>query len=551
MDIIKKYALKNAIDHNGKAVAKAVLPKVLGEDPSLKSDIPSLMKNIEAVVKEVNSMTLDEQISQLKKIAPELLVRERSVQGLPDLPNVGSHVVLRLAPYPSGPLQIGNARMAILNDEYAKRYNGKLILFYDDTIGTSSTTDKLSKGIMPKAYGWIEQDLKWLGVEWHETYYKSDRLEIYYDYCEQLIKKGKAYVCTCDANVWRSVYKAGKKPCPCRSREVEENLYLWDKMLNGAFSEGKAVVRLKTGMELADPAVRDHVIMRISFKDHPRVGKRYCVWPTMEFSWAIDNYLLGVTHVIRGKDLMKEDVVEKQIFDMFGWKHINYLHFGRFSIAIPKSKLKEMIKRGEIKEYDDPRTWNIPSLRRRGIQPEAIREYILHFGMSLADVEGSPEILYGKNRKIIDPIAKRYYFVKDPVKLRLHGYPVPFEAKVPLHPEVEFGYKLYKLDRGETYILVEKKDVNKEARLKDLMNVVFSDGEAIYSQDDLSVKKIHWVLDDHKVKVKVVMPDASVIEGYAESYIKDCKVGDIIQFERFGFGRVDSLDPVVVYYAHR
>src|SRR4030042_362847 len=157
--------------------------------------------------------------------------------------------------------------MIVLNDEYVKRYNGKMILFFDDTIGTSAAglaTDPGAKFIVPEAYDLIEEGLKWLGVKIHERYYKSDRVDIYQKYARELIERGEAYVCTCEAEVFRTKYKQVGVDCPDRIVSVEENLARWEKMLDGTYAEGTAVVRLKTGMQAKNPAIRDHIIMRIS-----------------------------------------------------------------------------------------------------------------------------------------------------------------------------------------------------------------------------------------------------------------------------------------------
>ena len=140
---------------------------------------------------------------------------------------------------------------------------------------------------------------------------------------------GKAYVCDCDAGKWRDQFKLKKKACPCRSNPVEENLVRWEKMLDGTYAEKTAGVRIKTSMDHPDPALRDHIIMRISEREHPRIGQKYRVWPLLEFSWGVEDHLLGITHIIRGKDLMKEDRVEEQIWEMFRWKKsTEFIHYG-------------------------------------------------------------------------------------------------------------------------------------------------------------------------------------------------------------------------------
>jgi len=564
--LIKKWALKNAIDHKGKAVVGAVIPKVIGENSELKSKIKELMPLINRIVKEVNEMTLEKQIEELKKIAPELLIEKKKEEKkeLPELKNAEiGKVVMRLAPFPSGPLHIGNARMVILNDEYVKRYKGKLYLVFDDTVGTEKTEIKRGrektklrlKEIDPKAYKLIPEGLKWLGVKVHKKLYKSDRVKIYQKYCEKLIKLGGAYVCTCSADEFRNKYKNKGKACPHRYNSIEENLKEWKKMLK-EYKAGEAVVRLKTKVDHPNPALRDPAIMRISEKRHPRVGKKYRVWPLMEFSWAIDDHLLGMTHILRGKDLIKEDYVEKEVWKYFGWPFAEFIHYGYISLlhgSLSKSKLAELIKKGEIKDWYDPRTWTLQSLMVRGIQPEAVREFILSFGLSQSDITADVEILYAKNRELIDPKADRYFFVKDPITLRVRDIPKNFKVKIQKHPDYKRrGYKEYKLRNEEVEFLVDKTDFigrkqGDELRLMDLMNIkleVITPKEVIaqFVQKEYKpgLKVIHWVIKKEAVPIEVLMVDGSVEKGFGEKEMKKLKVGDIIQLIRFGYARVDK-----------
>src|SRR5207237_8454083 len=159
--------LQNAVHDGGKADAKAVLGRMLAEDPSLRTKAREAAALVERVVAEVNRSSLDEQRAQLELLAPELLERTAVAQGpkeLPPLPNaVDGKVVLRLAPYPSGPLHIGNARAFVLNDAYAKRYHGKLLLVFDDTIGSED------KPLLPEASDQVREGLDWAGAEFHEV----------------------------------------------------------------------------------------------------------------------------------------------------------------------------------------------------------------------------------------------------------------------------------------------------------------------------------------------------------------------------------------------
>lgn len=557
MKLIEKWVLKNAIDHNGKAVEKAVISKILGEDPSLRSKLQELIPEIGRIVKKVNSMSSKSQENRLKKIAPELLKEEKKEErGLPDLKNA-KDVVMRLAPFPSGPLHIGNARMAVLNDEYVKKYKGKLLLVFDDTIGSLTG----QKEILPESYDIIKKDLKWLGVDYKDIVFKSDRLQIYYDHAKKLLRQGYAYVCKCSSEDFTSKYKVPGEECPCRSRLIGENIDLFERMLKGNFAPGKIVVRLKTGMKFPDPAIRDHVILRISNKPHPKVGTKFKVWPTMEFSWGIDNHLLGITHVLNGKDMMKSDKIGKQICDLFNWQYPEYLHYGFLSMALSKSELKKLKAKGKM-TYDDPRTWTLLSLEKRGIQPQAVRNFIIGFGLSLADIEGSPELLYAENKKIVEPKANRYFFVDDSLKIKITKYTTPYQSKAPLHPDYKKGFRNYKIDTDDVIVLINKRDKPKtgeKLRLKNLMNIKIkrkSKGmiNAEYIGNDITQKmpKIQWVFDKEKVVTEIVMPDASIKKGYSEKAVLNLKSDTLIQNIRFGFCRVDSVNKKVIeYFTHK
>ncbi|MHA1709572.1 MAG: glutamate--tRNA ligase [Candidatus Baldrarchaeia archaeon] len=573
---IMRLALMNAIKYGGKAKAKAVLGKLLATFPELKSEAKELAKLTEEIVKKVNEMSSEEQKKLLEKLSPLEVPKagKKEEKKLPPLPNVERwrKVVMRLAPFPSGPLHIGNARMAVLNDEYVKMYSGKLLLVYDDTIGSEE------KRIVPEAYEMIKEGLNWLGVKYHKTIYKSDRLPIFYKYCEELLKRGHAYVCLCDAEEWRTKYKITGIPCPHRSQSVEENLEHWDKMLDGTYGEGEAVVRIKSGMDLEDPALRDHVIMRISEREHPRVGMKYRVWPLLEFSWAIDDHLLGITHILRGKDLIKEDRMEQIIWKFFGWPIREFVHYGKISFkgaVLSKSKARMLIERKILRGWDDPRTWSLQSLAKRGIRPEALREYLLSLGLSLTDVEFDPSSLYAYNRRLIDPEAPRYFFVREPyVLLKVHGIPdSTISVQLPYHPNVKkFGARTInvRVIGGIAKFVIPMQDIESimgkgGARLKGLLNfevVKFVKEKRIliskFQGYDVGFAKsksysiIQWVLPDKCIDVEIIMPDGTLVKGVGEYACKHLTVDQVIQFERFGFVRVDrvSEDKILCYYAH-
>ena len=475
---------------------------------------------------------------------------------LPPLPKAEEgKVVLRFEPNPDGPLHLGSARIVILNDEYAKRYKGKLILRYADTN---------PKKVIPEAYEWIKEDLEWLEVRIHETYYQSDRLNLYYQVTRDLISKGYAYVVEglSEEDIIR--YRKIGERIPDSELPIETHLERFDKMINCEYAEGEAVVILKMDPNHPNPALRERVIMRIIDYPHPRVGDSFCTWPTMNLSVAVDDHYMKLTHVIRGKDHMLNTEFQKFIFRYMGWETPVYIHIGRLHIRgvrMSKSKTYEAIKKGELTGWDDPRSGMLKALRRRGIQAKAIREFILSLGMKESDVVMSWDNLYGINRKIIDPIAYRRFLVKNPIKLIIKKAPNIEKVLLKNHPHrEELGFRelpIFRSSSGEHVFLIEKDDLARHNvgdmfRLKDLYNVKIiqvSENEVVgefHSQEyqvakQLKLKKYHWVPYKYSIKVSVLMPDGTFVEGFGEPSIKDLNIGQIVQFERFGFAKLEEF----------
>ena len=549
-EIALKYALLNAKQY-GKASEDAVIKRVIAEIPEAKKEMKLLLEEVKKVVSKVNSLSGEEIERKISELNISEIKKEERKELLPELPEAEyGKVIMRLAPFPSGPLHIGNARMVVLNDYYVKRYNGKLILFFDDTIGSEE------KPIDKDAYALIKDGLDWLGVKYHEVLYKSDRLEIYYKYAEELIKIGKAYVCTCSKEEIQKNRRLGIE-CSCRSRSAEENLNLFKEMLDGKIPEGKAVVRLKTDMKHPNPAFRDRVLLRICEREHPRVGKKYRVWPMLEFSWAIDDYLIGTTHILRGKELVIEDMMEEYIWNIFGWRKAKFIHYGLLRLKeegakLSKSKTRKMIERGEIKGWDDPRTWSLQSLRKRGFQPEAIRNFVLKLGLSEADVTLPTEILYAENRKIIDKIAKRYFAVLNPIKIKL-DYKIQ-KISIRYHPDFpELGLREIPVEPEEIY--VEKEDFEKmrgkNAALIGMFTIKLDEISSFVSNEvPQEIPKIHWVSTPN-VRIKIIMPNGNEKEAIAEISVKELKEGDLVQFYRVGFCRLDDKKTLTFYFTHK
>ena len=598
--ILTIEALKNALKFD-KANTKAVIGKFMKKFPEYRKKSAEIKPILEKILEQVNSWGNKKRVEELKKLDPNALQEKTKtkpeIRKLPDLSNaiIGdkkSPVVMRLAPYPSGALHIGNARMIVLNDEYVKRYKGRLILCFDDTIGATKKaikTNPKAKYVLPEAYDLILEGIEWLGINYDKNNikYKSDRVDIYKKYAEQLINNGDAYVCTCKADVFREKFKKLGKNCPCRSIRIEDHLDRWRFMDDGTFEEGEAAVRLKTGMDQKDPAVRDHIIMRISDAEHPRIGTKTRVWPLLDFSWGIDDHEFGVTHIIRGADLQKEGFIEEFIWDLLGWNKINISLYGRLKFSsdfkLSKTESRIKIKNEDYEGWNDPRTWSLQSLESRGIDPKALRESLLDLGMSMSGINFSEKWLYSKNTKIIDPTSNRYWFVENPLSLEIKDLKRKEYISSPLlNPNNEkLGKRKIVLNAAgdKASVLISKLDISEQRsrrgdkirfpkmkkgdvfRLKDLFTVKIDEikpnGSKICAtflteEVEKNIRKIQWVPKKSNCTVKILKPDGKITEGSAELNMKSLPISTVLQFERYGYVRIieNRQDYIYCYFSH-
>ena len=551
-EIVYKHALLNAAKHKGNANPGAVMGSIMANEPELRSRAKEIGPLSGKIVAQVNAMSAEEQASEMEKLGVEVQDKKPKAKeaGLQELPGTHENIVLRFAPNPSGPLHIGHTRAAVPNAEYVKRHDGKLILRIEDTD---------PKRVYEDAYEMFPEDLKWLGINPDEIVFQSDRFEIYYDYARQLIEKGAAYMCTCDGADFKEL-KDNCKACPCRDNSVEENLELWDKF--DTMEAGEAVLRVKTDINHKNPAIRDWVAMRIVEETHPRLGNKYRIYPMMNFSVAVDDHLMGMTHVLRGKDHLANSEKQKYLYDHMGWDLPEFIHYGRLKmedIALSTSKALAGIEDGTYSGWDDPRLGTLRAIARRGIRPEAIYNLITEIGVKMADSAISWKKIYGLNRNLLEPIANRYFFVEDPQLIEVEGYADgEIVIERPLHADhLDRGNRLLPF-AGSAYLA--KSDIADGVfRLMDAINVDISGDKVTYNSTsfedarDLKARIIQWVPYDDNVNVTIVMDDASLKKGLGESALKDLEVGDVVQFERVGFARLDEVtdDELIFYFAHK
>jgi glutamyl-tRNA synthetase len=552
---IKKRALQNAIRHGGKAERRTVISKLLGDFPELRQQASKISGLTGSIIEEVNALTLDQQTTLFEEIAPELQRHVAQLQGkktyLPELPH-HERVIMRFAPNPNGPATLGSARGIVVNSEYAHMYGGSFILRFDDT-------DPQTKRPMLEAYEWYLEDCEWLGATPNVVVNASDRMEVYYRYAEELIEKGAAYVCTCSQQHFKKLRETGIA-CPDRENVPQQNMRRWKQMLDGHFSEKEAVLRIKTDITHKNPALRDWIAFRIVNLMHPR-GLTFRVWPLLDFESAIEDHELGVTHIIRGKDLRDSEKRQKFLYDHLGWTYPFTLHWGRISVhefgKFSTSALKMQISTGLYRGWDDPRLPTLRALRRRGFAPEAIKRFIVKLGIHESDISVSLENLYAENRKIVDPIANRYFFVHDPVLMRITNA-TPTVAHAPLHPsrshlfrEIPVGADVYISSQDCEFSL------GSLVRLKNLYNVRIVSKEPLeaeYAGFDIvkGTKIIHWAPPEGPL-VEVLTP-SGVDVGVGEEGVAT-ELNKVVQFERYGFVRIDQVEQdtatrIICYFTH-
>lgn len=563
-------ALENAIKYEGKTNAKALVGKVLSVYPEFKSKMPELLAQLEIAVSVVNAMSLADQQAELETLGATQSTRiTRDPDELKELDDAkAGNVVMRFAPSPSGPPHIGHAITGGLTSLYIKKYGGKFILRIEDTN---------SDNIEPQAYTWLFEDLQWVFGNIHETVIQSDRMHLYYEYANKMLESGHLYVCECSTEEFKK-YVADKKECPCRAhppiKQLEKFERMFDKESGKGYKEGEAVVRFKADMTHNNPAMRDFPLIRINDSPHPRQGTKYRVWPLMNFSVFVDDVELGITHNIRAKEHQDNAKRQEMMYAVLGKKAPICYFTGRYNIEgleISKTKTKELIAKGEYSGWEDPRLAFIKPLKRRGYQPEAFLKYTRSVGLSPVDktitMQDFFSLLDSFNKDVIDSIANRFSLLHDPVELKIEGLAAQ-RVMLDLHPKAR-GSGGRPFDVGNS-VLIEKEDVAQIAdttlvRLMDFCNIrrvgdsyrFVSDSYDDYKNEAGHKIIIHWLPADpaQLTTVHITMPDAHTLPASAEKNIERVNVGEIVQFERFGFCRLDSIDEKSgtrkFWYGHR
>ncbi len=498
-------------------------------------------------------------------------------------------IITRFPPEPNGYLHLGHAKSICLNFGLAQKYGGKTNLRYDDTNPTKEDTEYVDS---------IKEDIKWLGFQWDKELYASDYFDQLYEWAEELIKRGLAYVDDQTQDQIRenrgTVDKPGT-PSPWRDRSVEENLRLFREMRAGKYAEGEKVLRAKIDMAHPNMMFRDPLLYRIKFAHHHRTGDKWCIYPMYDFTHGQCDSIEHITHSI----CTLEFDVHRPLYDWFiqtlGIYPSHQYEFARLNLTytlMSKRKLLELVQKGLVSGWDDPRMPTLCGVRRRGYTANALRMFCDKIGVSKRDQLMDIQLLEWCVRQDLNERSNRYMVVQDPVKLTITNWP---EGKVewfdcPLNPADPEGAKRKVPFTGN--LLIDRADFMEDApkkffRLKPdgevrlkytyivKCNEVIKDenGEIVElkctydpSPEYRPVKgTIHWVSESHARELELrnydrlftladmsqvpedmdykdfLNPDSLIIgKGYAEPALLEDNSGIAVQFERTGYYVLDK-----------
>ncbi len=493
-------------------------------------------------------------------------------------------IMTRFPPEPNGYLHLGHAKSICLNFGLAQKYGGKTNLRYDDTNPTKEDTEYVDS---------IKEDIKWLGFQWDKELYASDYFDQLYEWAEDLIKRGLAYVDDQTQEEIRenrgTVDKPGT-PSPWRDRTPEENLKLFREMKAGKYAEGEKVLRAKIDMAHPNMMFRDPLLYRIKFAHHHRTGDKWCIYPMYDYTHGQCDSIEHITHSI----CTLEFDVHRPLYDWFiqtlGIYPSHQYEFARLNLTytlMSKRKLLELVQKGLVSGWDDPRMPTLCGVRRRGYTANALKMFCDKIGVSKRDQLMDIQLLEWCVRQDLNERSNRYMVVQDPIKLTITNWP---EGKVewfncPLNPADPDGAKRRVPFTGN--LLIDRADFMEDApkkffRLKPdgevrlkytyivKCNEVVKDenGEVTElkctydpSTEYRAVKgTIHWVSEAYAQELELrnydrlftladmsqvpedkdykdfLNPESLVLgKGYAEPALLEDNSGIAVQFERTGY----------------
>lgn len=570
-NFVTQISLENAITYSGDANPKALLGKIIPKFPEIKEDMQHYMNSINNIVKQINLLNLEEQKEKLQRINPnffdkkEKKVEVKSKDELPDLKDHKGKIRTRFPPAPSGHLHLGHLFGIVFNYEYVKKYGGEFILRFEDTN---------PENIDIKNYDKIIEDVKWITDDSiDEIYYQSDRIEIYYKYLRTLVEKGDAYICECNVEKFKELIEKSNS-CPHRKLPLKLQIENYEKFFNGKYKEGEAIVRFKADINNKNPALRDFPIARLKDEKHARLESKYKLWPMYNLCVAIDDSLMDINYIIRGKDLEIGGTRQDMIKEALNLKKAPYFHYGRMGfvdIELSKSKLTKRIEDKEYTGWDDPRVPSLLAYKKRGYKAEAFRKMIVKMGISKRDSKITSEEYHKNlnffNKQILEKEADRFFFIEEPFEIEINNIKEFNEKEIvlPKHPtDGSKGFRKFKvsnsyfLEKKDTENL-EKKDIvrlmhfaNFEVENKTESKIILKFLGKNYSKELNYKKTIHFLPKDDYEEIEIILPDNETLKGISEK-LPNLKEGESIQFERYAFLRFDnnSSDKKIFYYTHR
>ena len=567
-DTIRRLALINARKFNGKANPKAIIGGLVQEHPEAKEDMKSTMGLIQRVVGEVNAFSLEEQEEQLRSLDPEherkqaelKQQRKDRARELPPLQGAQrGEVVTRMPPEPSKYAHLGHAMSFLINYLYAKMYDGRVVLRLDDT-----NPEKASQEYVDAMHHDV---IEYLGAEPDSVVFASDHMEKYYGYAMRLIDDGHAYVCSCTQEEMKA-QRREMVDCPHRDQSLEETRELWERMKEGEFEEGSHVLRLRVDMRHKNAVMRDPVIYRLSYAPHYKEGTTYKVWPMYDFESTVEEELCGVTHVMRGNEFDSRIELQHHIASLLGFREVTFKHYGRFTVqdAVAQGRtIRELIASGKYIGWDDPRLITLRALERRGILRDSYYELARQVGMSKQLTTLDFSVIAAINRNLLDRQAKRFFAVRDPVTIEVLDLPASLTRfELSFNPNEEKGQRVLAATK-EYYVEREDHEAVERGtmvRLMDAMNLEKVEGttyrflgldyEEYRSKTGRKGPLIHFIpKDGEEVRAEVFMPDTTTLKIIAESNVAALKQGEVIQFERFAFCRLDREgEKPLFWYTH-
>jgi glutaminyl-tRNA synthetase len=373
------------------------------------------------------------------------------------------HVQTRFPPEPNGYLHLGHAKSICLNFGLAQKYGGKTNLRYDDTNPTKEDTEYVDS---------IKEDIKWLGFQWDKECYASDYFDQLYEWAEELIKRGLAYVddqTQEEISKGRGTVETPGVNSPWRDRSIEENLRLFREMKAGKYADGEKVLRAKIDMASPNMMFRDPLLYRIKHATHHRTGDKWCIYPMYDFTHGQCDSIEHITHSI----CTLEFDVHRPLYDWFiktlGIYPSHQYEFARLNLTytlMSKRKLLELVQKGIVSGWDDPRMPTLCGVRRRGYTPQAIKMFCEKIGVSKRDQLMDIQLLEWCVRQDLNARSNRYMVVQDPLKVTITNWePGKVEwFDCPLNPAEPDGAKRCVPFTGELYI--EKADFMEDAPKK-------------------------------------------------------------------------------------